>query len=487
MDGWGVLSDDAYLAKKLKFAAMQDEAAKRRALKFYTYYPDEGPLRRELYAKHMEFFALGKTFNERMAMMANRVGKTESGAFEVTCHLTGLYPPWWRGRTFSRPTEWWCCGTTSETTRDVVQAKLLGPWNNSAEPGMVPPHLIIATTPRPHGLRGSIESAYIRHVSGGRSLVSFKTYEQGRKSFEGTSKDGIWDDEEPPLDVYTEQLYRTLTTKGIVLITFTPLQGMSEVVLSYLEPQNDEARAHKTYVQAGWDDVPHLDADAKRTILATTPQYQIAARTKGEPSLGSGAIYPISEADITIDSFWIPDTWPKAYALDVGWNRTAALFGAREVGTGIYHFYDEHYRSMGEPASHVQAIKARGGDWMTGLIDPAARGRSQVDGRQLIAMYRDLGLHLEEADHAVEAGIQDVWMHLIEGKLVVHRKCENWLREFRKYHRDEKGNIVKEGDHLMDDSRYLMKGRDRMRPKPRETVDADRRGPASRGRGWMAG
>ena len=84
-------------------------------------------------------------------------------------------------------------------------------------------------------------------------------HEQGRTSFEGTGKHVIWCDEEPPLDCYTEMLYRTITTKGIVLVTFTPLQGISAVVTSFLEPETEEARAFKRMIQAGWDDVPHLE------------------------------------------------------------------------------------------------------------------------------------------------------------------------------------------------------------------------------------
>ncbi len=39
---------------------------------------------------------------------------------------------------------------------------------------------------------------------------------------------------EPPLDVYGECVIRTATTNGIVMLTFTPLEGMSEVVMSFL-------------------------------------------------------------------------------------------------------------------------------------------------------------------------------------------------------------------------------------------------------------
>lgn len=469
----GLLADDEADLKRKALLASGAEQTRRLSQKFFTYFPDEGPYRRALYPQHMEFFAAGAEFSERLFMAANRVGKTDAGSFEATCHLTGRYPDWWEGRRFDEPIEMWACGTTSETTRDIVQAKLLGPHDKPGE-GMVPSHLILDKSRRPHGLPGSIESAYIRHVTGGKSLLGLKTYEQGRKSFEGTGKHVIWDDEEPPQDVYTEQLYRTLTTKGIVLVTFTPLQGMSEVVTSFLEPGSDEAREIKMYVQAGWDDVPHLDEKMKRQILATTPPWQIGARTKGEPSLGSGAIYPIPEEDIKVPARRWPDTWPRSYALDVGWNRTAAMFFTQDISTGIYYGYDEHYLSQGEPASHARGIRARG-EWLTGVIDPAARGRNQKDGSRLVDEYRSLGLTLEYAANAVETGLLTVWDLLISGRLKIAANCENWFREFRKYHRDDKGNIVKVSDHLMDDTRYwAVSGRDHMKVRPRTKLERER-------------
>jgi len=64
--------------------------------------------------------------------------------------------------------------------------------------------------------------------------VQFKSYDQGREAFQGTEQDGIWLDEEPPEDVYTECLLRTMTNNGLVMLTFTPLRGMSSVVLAFL-------------------------------------------------------------------------------------------------------------------------------------------------------------------------------------------------------------------------------------------------------------
>ena len=222
----------------------------------------------------------------------------------------------------------------------------------------------------------------------------------------------------------------------------------------------------KYLVQATWDDVPHLDADAKRELLAAYPPYQRDARTRGVPQLGSGAIYQVSESDIVVPDFEIPAYYQKAYGLDVGWNRTACVWGARDPASNCIYLYSEHYRGQAEPIVHVLAIQSRG-RWVPGVIDPAAAGRSQKDGVQLLMQYREMGLDLEPAINAVESGIYAVWQLLSAGKLKVFASLGNWLMEFRLYQRDQDGRIVKQNDHLMDATRYLIiSGVDRMKAAP---------------------
>ena len=209
-------------------------------------------------------------------------------------------------------------------------------------------------------------------------------------------------------------------------------------------------------VQAGWDDVPHLDEKTKRELLASYPEHERDARTKGVPSLGSGAIYPIEEEAITCAPFQIPAYWPRAYGLDVGWKKTAALWGAMDRETDTLYCYTEYYRGHAEPAVHVQAIMTRGA-WIPGVIDPASRGRAQADGTQLMQIYTDLGLTLSGADNAVEAGLYDVFVRMTTGRLKIFRTCQNTLNEWRIYRRNDKGAVVKENDHLMDALRYLTR------------------------------
>jgi phage terminase large subunit-like protein len=232
----------------LNRARVNAEIDRRRRNKFSRYYPDTGPLRRELYPKHMQFFAAGgphvpmpscpvdcdgRPHRERCFLAGNRVGKTEGvGAYEVTCHLTGLYPDWWVGRRFDRAPKGWAAGDTAKTVREIIQAKLLGPWGAQGT-GIIPGDLIVHRTLR-QGISESIDTVYVRHVTGDTSMLVLKSYDQRREAFQGSEQDFIWLDEEPPEDIYTECVVRTMTTNGIILVTFTPLQGLSAVVLSYM-------------------------------------------------------------------------------------------------------------------------------------------------------------------------------------------------------------------------------------------------------------
>lgn len=211
----------------------------------------------------------------------------------------------------------------------------------------------------------------------------------------------------------------------------------------------------KYCIQVGWDDVPHLDEKAKAELREGIPPHQLEARERGIPVLGSGVVYPVPESAYVIDPIEIPAWWPRAYAMDVGWKRTAALWGAWDRETDTVYLYSEHYRGQAEPSIHADAIKARG-DWITGAIDPASSGANQLDGRKLIDEYEKLGLMLVPADNAVEAGIHAVYRRLSTGRLKVFKSLQNFLAEIRIYRRDDKGKIVKENDHLMDCVKYLI-------------------------------
>lgn len=227
-------------------------------------------------------------------------------------------------------------------------------------------------------------------------------------------------------------------------------------------------------IHATWDDVPHLSEEQKAQLWESIPLHERDARAKGIPVLGAGRIYPVAESDILIKPFQIPSYWPRAYALDVGWNRTAAVWGAHDRETDIVYLTHEYYAAQQPPSVHAAAIHAAGGRWQVGAIDPAAAGANQKDGSRLIDEYRELDLGLVEADNTVEAGIFAVYQRLSRGGLKVFEGLGNWLKEYRIYRRDEKGKVVKENDHLMDATRYLiMTGMAHAQIEPSETEEME--------------
>lgn len=192
------------------------------------------PENRTGYPVHMSFFEAGKTHRERLFLGGNRTGKTESvGAYETTLHLTGRYPDWWRGRRFDKPVSWWAGGDTATTVRDTIQLKLLGKIGEYGT-GLIPGDYLIDTSNK-RGVPDAVENIYVRYATGGKSVCQLKSYDQGREAWQGTEQHGIWLDEEPPMTIYSEGLMRTMTTSGIVILTFTPLLGMTEVTQDFME------------------------------------------------------------------------------------------------------------------------------------------------------------------------------------------------------------------------------------------------------------
>ena len=222
-------------SEKQELASLLEERARRKARrKLFSLYPDDGPLRRALYAKHLQFFAAGTTHTERAAIAANRVGKSFGiGGYETALHLTGHYPDWWVGRRFDHPIDAWAAGDTTETTRDIIQLILLGPHGEYGT-GLIPGADIVGDPTHRGGVAQAVDTVRVRHVSGGVSTLGFKSYDQGRRKFQGTAKHVVWLDEEPPEDVYSECMARLMTTGGLMISTFTPLEGLSNVVLKYL-------------------------------------------------------------------------------------------------------------------------------------------------------------------------------------------------------------------------------------------------------------
>jgi len=219
--------DDALLA------AIVAELA-RRKLECYEPYP-----------KQRAFHRAGAIHSERLFMAGNQLGKTIAGGAEWAMHATGRYPDWWDGAEFKKAPLLWAGSVTGESTRDNPQRILVGPppteslWGT----GFLPKDSIKGRD-RAMGVPNLLDNVQVRHggggdVQAGTSIIAFKAYEKGREKWQGPTVDGVWYDEEPGMDIYTEGLTRTNNGQRgqFSIITFTPLLGMSDVVMLFMGPE----------------------------------------------------------------------------------------------------------------------------------------------------------------------------------------------------------------------------------------------------------
>jgi phage terminase large subunit-like protein len=320
--------------------------------------------------------------------------------------------------------------------------------------GTIPKDAIIEYSRARGGANDAIDIVKVKHVSGGVSTLGFKTYEQGRAKFQGTAKHWIHLDEEPPQDIYNECAMRLAGShiKGRLILTMTPLMGMTEVCLKFLQ---DESGVFY-YTQMGWQDAEHLDEQEKSQLLQGMLPHEVEAREKGIPAIGAGKVYLTKEEDFVVDPFKIPDTWRFCYGLDFGWKNTAAIFTAYDIDSDVVYIYDTYKQGEKEIFYHSSVLKRKGANWMPGVCDPAGQSSSQKDGENLIDMYMLDGLNLTKADNSVDSGIMEVYQRLASGRLKVFSSCADLLGEYRVYGRDDKGKIIKKNDHLLDAMRYAI-------------------------------
>lgn len=427
---------------------MEKEQSRRQRtnrLRFYKPYP-----------KQREFHAAGLTHRERLFVAGNQLGKTLAGAAEMSMHLTGEYPEWWQGRRFADPIMALSGSESTELTRDGVQRLLVGPPDREEEWGTgFIPQAAIADRARRQGVPNTLDSVTVRHISGGLSTLSFKSYDQGRTKWQAATVDFVWFDEEPPEDVYFEGITRTNATGGSIMVTFTPLKGMSKVVQRFMMEQSED-RAVTTMTI---DDAEHYTPEERAKIIASYPPHEREARTKGIPTLGSGRVFPVAEETITVEAFSIPPHWLRIGAMDFGWDHPfAAVELAWDRDADVIYVTKAYRQKEATPVIHAAALKPWGDLPWAWPHDGLQHDKGS--GEQLASQYRTQGLDMlperatfEDGTNGVEAGVMDMLDRMQSGRWKVFSHLVDWFEEFRLYHRKD-GLIVKLQDDLMSASRY---------------------------------
>ena len=191
----------------------------------------------------------------------NRSGKTECGAGIVAQVF----------KDYSRKRIW--CGTLSDISVKVQQRKL---------------YELIRVKDVEYGEYNAVRGWKNKTIiSNNKSVIYFKTYEQGSQSFQGDDIDIAWFDEECPYDVFQETMIRLGDREGVMLLTFTSLMGFTRLVNRLWDSNDKNVKSTVlTFLQN-----PFLSKAVKAQLEASIDPDELASRRDGKPSLREGLIY----------------------------------------------------------------------------------------------------------------------------------------------------------------------------------------------------
>lgn len=418
------------------------------------------------YSKQREFHEAGAKFDERLFMAGNQLGKTLAGSFETAMHLTGRYPEWWTGLRFRRPIRAICGSETAELTRKGVQRLLLGPpeqremWGT----GAIPMDCVMRTSML-QGVPDAVASITVANEYGGESVIQFSSYAQGRAKWQADTLDWVWFDEEPPEDIYSEGLTRTQAVGGKVIVTFTPLLGMSAVVKRFLRDKPPGTNVTRMTI----DDAEHYTQEQRDAAVAKMLPHERDARARGIPIMGSGLVFPVAESTIQVEPFEIPQHWSRINAWDFGWGHRAAWVAlAHDRDTDTAYVYDCWSAKETPVMQQAGMVMAKGSHVIPHAWPHDGLQHDKGSGEQLKEQYKKFGINMlpERAQFApgadgkpggnsVEAGVAMMLTRFQSRQLRVFKHLGDWFDEFRMYHRKD-GIVVKMDDDLMSATRYAL-------------------------------
>jgi phage terminase large subunit-like protein len=196
----------------------------------------------------------------------------------------------------------------------------------------------------------------LRAKSGGVSLLTFKSHEQGREKLQGAGIDFIWNDEDVPLAIWSELIARQIATNGLICNTFTPIKGALPVAQRFLQEPTPQRR----HVIMALADALHIPAERHQAIIDSIPPHERDARVYGVPSAGSGKVFQTLEEQVAEDRLtYIPDYWPALWAIDFGGHLHpfGAVLGVWDRDNDTIHIIHTLRLQGGLPVNHSKAIR----------------------------------------------------------------------------------------------------------------------------------
>ncbi len=412
---------------------------------------------RKVHKKQIAFHKCKK--RNRWVFGGNRSGKTECGAVEVVYLACGNHP-----YKKNKLTSGWVVSLSRQVQRDVAQRKIL-----EYLPASCIEKIVMVSGGQDSAENGIIDFILVRSQVGGISKIGFKSCDQGREKFQGTSLDYVWFDEEPPYDIYLECKMRVLDKCGEIFGTMTPLKGLTWVYNTiYLNDKNDN---EIWYEMMEWADNPFLSKKEIESMTKSLPAEEIESRRYGKFMQNGGMVYSEFDENVhVIEPFEVPMEWQDNISIDPGLhNPLSAHFYAVDYDGNVY-VVAEHYQAQKTVEYHAEKIKkiARNLNWKTdskgflrAIIDSAARQKTLASEKNVVELFYENGILVNpQVDKDMFAGISTVKSYLktADGstRLFIFKNCVNLIREIKNYWWGDGDLPIKKDDHALDELRYYL-------------------------------
>lgn len=428
----------------------------------------EAVIARRRYLNPLEFFEslkYQKLFEECQAKIkgvfgGNRSGKTQIGAKYII------------EQCLKRKIRVWVCAETEELSISIQQRKI---WE------LLP--------------KDQLRYCHYDEVNGFRngkiifkngSYIKFKTYKQGRIAFQADDIDLIWNDEEPPYEIYREQRMRLVDRDGEMIFTMTALKGVTELISEIYDDHNVVRSEYCELVQEDLPRIiekngavffmlwttenPHISQQRLAEDIKVMARSEIKSRICGIPLNLAGRIYPSFNKQIhVVPEDMLPKRLVTLYMIldphdrkpwAMQWwavDKTGTAYCIREYPWGKNFnemefddkTYDEYVTVIRRTEAEIMDIYGR--SVSKRIIDPnfghkTVQLAKRVNGNAKTSPIKELksrGLNFEDGIDNIESGHIQVRkiLHWEEknGEIIVQPKafwyegCENSIRHMSRY------------------------------------------------------
>ena len=397
----------------------------------------------------------------RWVFGGNRSGKTECGAVEAIYMARGIHPY----RENRKNVFGWVVSLSQQVQRDVAQAKVLSYLN----PDWIEDVTMLSG--KKDSLKyGIIDQIRIKNVFGGVSVIGFKSCDQGREKFQGSSLDFVWFDEEPPKDIYDECRMRVLDKKGDIFGTMTPLKGLTFIHDEIYLNVNNNKEIWCEFME--WADNPYLDENEVDALTKSLSSDQLESRRYGKFKASSGLVYPEFDENVHVlkTGFNVPIDWQDVISIDPGLNNPLSAHWYAVDYDGNVYVVAEWFEAGRDVSYHAEKIKQISASigWkkdakgrINALIDSAANQRTLASQKSVTELFFDFGINVNpRVNKDMFVGIQRVKQYLKvndgKTKLYIFPTCVNLIRELKSYRWGDGENPKKVDDHALDELRYYI-------------------------------